>query len=103
LHGLFLETTEATASALMSAQRYKTAIDVLERAIAVDATTLDLEAALVRALHRSGAIAAAAHQYKHYAAAFRAEFGSDPPEFDLLVAVAEHVSQPGSRRSTADR
>jgi DNA-binding SARP family transcriptional activator len=86
LHALFLETTEAAANALSASGRFELAIDVLERAIAIDATSLDLEAALIRALHRSGAAAAAAHQYRHYTGAHRDEVGSDPPALDALLA-----------------
>jgi DNA-binding SARP family transcriptional activator len=86
LHALFLETTERTASALLAAGRFKPAIDVLGRAIAIDATSLHLEAILIRALHRSGAVAAAVHQYRHYAAAHQDEYGSDAPNFDVLIA-----------------
>jgi DNA-binding SARP family transcriptional activator len=88
VHGLFLETTEATANALSAIGRYELAVDVLGRAIAIDATSLDLEAALIRALHRSGAVAAAAHQYRHYSGAYREEVGMDPPAFEVLLGGA---------------
>jgi DNA-binding SARP family transcriptional activator len=89
LHGLFLETTEAAADALLAAGRVKAAIGILERAIAVDPSSLDLEATLVRALHRSGAIAAAAHQYRHYSRAYRDEYGTVPPELGVGFAMVE--------------
>jgi DNA-binding SARP family transcriptional activator len=88
LHGLFLETSEAAADALMAAERFKPAIDVLERAIAIDAAALELEGTLIRALHRSGAVAAAAHQYRHYASAYEGEHGAAAPDLAALLGGA---------------
>ena len=85
LHGLFLETAQATAGALMAAGQQLVAVDVIERALAVDSVALDLEATLVVALHRAGATAAANHQYRHYAKAYQEELGVPPPMFEDLV------------------
>lgn len=88
LHGLFLETAQATAHALMTAGQHQAAVDVIERALAVDPTALELEASLIVALHRSGATAAAAHQYRHYAKAHEEEVGESPRTLASLLASA---------------
>jgi DNA-binding SARP family transcriptional activator len=85
LHALYLETTELAVDALMATGRMALAIDVLERALAIDPGALELEVSLVRALHGSGAAAAATHQYRHYAVAHQEEYGASPPTFDELI------------------
>ncbi len=85
LHGLFLETTQATANALMKTGRHQAAIDVIERALAIDPTALELEANLIAALHRAGATAAAAHQYRHYVKTHEDELGLPAPLYSSLL------------------
>ena len=86
LHGLFLETTEATAEALLAAGRPQPAADVVQRALAIDPSALDLEVTLIRALHRCGATAAAVHQYRHYASSYEEESGEPAPSLAALVS-----------------
>jgi DNA-binding SARP family transcriptional activator len=85
LHGLFLEATQATAEALLVSGRPEPAADVLQRALAVDPTALELEAALIRALSLSGATAAAVHQYRHYAKAYEEDSGTPAPPLSALA------------------
>jgi DNA-binding SARP family transcriptional activator len=85
LHGLFLVAVEQAAVGLLAQGRYQAATDVLERALATDSEALTLEAKLVVALHRSGAKAAAAHQYRHFAKAYEEELGEAPPVLDDLL------------------
>jgi len=88
LHGLFLETAQATADALMAQGQHQAAADVIQRALAIDPTALDLEASLVVALHRAGATAAAAHQYRHYAKAHEEELAEKPRSLSSLLDMA---------------
>jgi len=85
LHGLFLDTVERTAEALLARTRHQAAIEVLMRALAIDADAVALEAKLVVALHRSGATAAALHQHRHFAKAYEAEVGEPAPSLAGLL------------------
>jgi DNA-binding SARP family transcriptional activator len=87
LHGLFLELAQATANALLATGRHQSAADVVERALAIDSSALELEATLVIALHGAGATAAAMHQYRHYAKAYEEELGLVPPPLSALLDV----------------
>jgi ATP/maltotriose-dependent transcriptional regulator MalT/DNA-binding SARP family transcriptional activator len=101
LHGLFLETTEAASGALLAAGRFKPAINVLERALAIDDSALELEVALIRALHQSGALAAAAHQYRHYAKAHQDEYGAAPQDLGTLLARRSDLQGPPDSTASA--
>jgi LuxR family maltose regulon positive regulatory protein len=85
LHGLFLEATEAAADALLASERPEVAADVVQRALAVDPTAIDLQATLIRALSRCGATAAALHQYRHYAKAYEEDIGGQAPPLEALL------------------
>jgi DNA-binding SARP family transcriptional activator len=87
LHALFLEAVQATATALQTTGRYQLAADIVEKALAIDPSALELEATLVVALHRSGATAAAAHQYSHFARAYEEEASDPPPSLIDLLAM----------------
>jgi DNA-binding SARP family transcriptional activator len=84
LHGLFLEAAQATATALMGVHREQLAVDVMQRALAIDPTAIELEAKLIAALRAVGATAAASHQYRHYAQAFAEETGGQAPSLASL-------------------
>ncbi len=79
VHSLYLEAVQATAGALLAERRQELAVDVLQRALAIDSANLELEASLVIGLHLAGATAAATHQFRHYAQALEEETG-EPPE-----------------------
>jgi len=81
LHSLFLAATQATGAALLAAGRDQLAVDVLQRALAIDPSAIELEAKLIGALHSAGATAAARHQYRHYAEVHEEETGERPPSF----------------------
>jgi LuxR family maltose regulon positive regulatory protein len=89
LHGLFLETTQAAADALLASARPQPATDILQRALAIDPSALELEATLVRSLHASGATAAAAHQYHHFAKAYEEETGDQAPSLETVSRPAQ--------------
>lgn len=85
LHSLFLEAAQRTAHTLMRDGRFRQARDVAARALAIDSSAIELEATLVIAFSRGGASAAAAHQYRHYAAAYEEEFGEAAPSLAELL------------------
>jgi len=93
LHGIYLEAVQAAADALLAKGNARVAIDVIQRALAVDPSAVELEGALVAALHRAGSTAAAAHQYRHFAKAYEDETGASPPPIaDLLKARSDSPS-----------
>jgi DNA-binding SARP family transcriptional activator len=50
----------------------------------VEPTAEQIEITLLRSYRQTGAHAAAAEQYSHYAAAQRADLGIDPPALESL-------------------
>lgn len=89
LHSIYLEAAQGAADALLAKGDVRLAIDVIQRALAVDASAVDLEGALVTALHRAGSTAAAAHQYRHFAKSYEEETGMSPPQLaDLITGQA---------------
>jgi DNA-binding SARP family transcriptional activator len=86
VHAQFLRLSQATAAALLATERTHAAIDVLSRAIELDALAFDLRASLIRNLKRVGAEDAAADHYRQYAGLMRRELGRRAPPFDELVS-----------------
>jgi len=85
LHTTYLLLVTATVSAMAARGMWAEATGVLMRAHGIDPDDLDLESALVRALARSGARAAAGEQYSHFARAYRALLGTEPPTMRGIV------------------
>ena len=81
VHATYLQLAQRTSEALLALGALQEGIDVIGRALVVDPTALDLEATLVTALWDSGAVAAAAHQYSHFARAYEEDLGVAPPTF----------------------
>jgi DNA-binding SARP family transcriptional activator len=81
VHGAYLRLAQATHERFVAAGRVDMAVEVLARALSIDPKALELEESLVEVLLADGALAAAARQYEHFAAAFRAEYAIEPPPF----------------------
>lgn len=79
LHSLYLELTQVTSEALVREGRVRSGIEVMSRALILDPDAFELEASLARALLDAGAVAAADHQYAHYARVYEEEYGEAPP------------------------
>ncbi len=86
VHATYLHLAQRTSEELLRLGDVQGGIDVIARALVVDPTALDLEASLVMALLDSGATAAAAHQYSHFAKACEEELGIDAPSLADLQA-----------------
>jgi DNA-binding SARP family transcriptional activator len=84
LHVAYLEVVEATVTRDMASGHEDRAIALARRALEVDEGVESLELALVRLYRATGAYAAAAEQYAHYATVQRDEFGVDPPPLASL-------------------
>ena len=102
VHATYLQLAQRTSEELVRSGDTQQAIDVIARALVVDPSALDLEASLIIALLESGATAAAAHQYSHFARACEEELGIEaPPLVDMHARGA--LVWPSLRKSAKDR
>ena len=79
LHVAYLEVIESAVTEDMATGHHGRAIDLAKRALDLDPTVESLEVALLRLYRTTGAHAAAAEQYGHYATMLKDELGVDPP------------------------
>jgi len=79
LHVAYLEVIESAVTDDMATGHHDRAIELARRALDVDPTVESLEVALLRLYRATGAHAAAAEQYGHYATMLRDELGVEPP------------------------
>ena len=78
LHSAFLGVIEAAATILEARGEFDPAVSALRRSLELDPEADALELRLLRLYRRSGAHAAAAEQYAHYATVLRDELGLEP-------------------------
>jgi DNA-binding SARP family transcriptional activator len=79
LHVAYLEVIESAVTDDMATGHHDRAIELARRALDLDPTVESLEVALLRLYRATGAHAAAAEQYGHYATMLRDELGVEPP------------------------
>ena len=84
LHAAYLEVVERSVLDDFTVGHYDRGIRIARRALEVDETAEQIEVSLLRLYRVSGAHAAAAEQYAHYAAFMREELGVEPPALDAL-------------------
>jgi DNA-binding SARP family transcriptional activator len=84
LHVAYLRVVEAAVTRDMASGHHDRAIELARRAVERDPSVESLELALLRLYRTTGAHAAAAEQYEHYATVLREEFGVDPPPLASL-------------------
>jgi DNA-binding SARP family transcriptional activator len=84
LHVAYLQVMEAAVTDDMASGHHDRAIELARRAIERDPSNETLELALLRLYRTTGAHAAAAEQYAHYAAVLREELGVEPPPLASL-------------------
>ena len=84
LHATYLEVIERSVHEDFTSGHYDRGIRIARRALDVDGTAEQVEVSLLRLYRASGAHAAAAEQYAHYASYMRAELGVEPPPLDSL-------------------
>ena len=70
-----------------NAGAYDRAIGLARRAIETDPEAEQIELSLLQLYRRTGAHAAAAEQYEHYAAVLRNDLGIEPPPLDIAVMI----------------
>lgn len=84
LHAAFLEIVERAVASDIDSGHYERGIKLARRALEVDPTADNIEVSLLRLYRASGAHAAAAEQYSHYAASMRDQLGIEPPPLENL-------------------
>jgi len=84
LHATFLEAVEKAVASGLAEGRFNEAIAIARRALTVDPDADQIELMLLRLYRVTGAHAAAAEQYGHYAHYLRSELGVDPPPLAAL-------------------
>lgn len=84
LHASFLGIVERAIEATIVKRDHGLGIRIARRALEIDPEADQIELGLVRLYRLSGATAAAAEQYAHYAATVRRELGVEPPPLESL-------------------
>jgi DNA-binding SARP family transcriptional activator len=84
LHAAFLQLVEAAIARDTASGSYTRAIELARRALECDPAADQVELSLLRLYRLSGAHAAAAEQYGHYAAAQRRDLGVEAPPLEML-------------------
>jgi DNA-binding SARP family transcriptional activator len=84
LHASYLEVVERALAGDMAGGHFGRGIRLARRVLDIDPGAEHVEVSLLRMYRASGAHAAAAEQYEHYAAVIRDQLGSDPPPLESL-------------------
>ena len=84
LHAAYLQIIEAAVTQDMASGHQDRAIELARRALDRDPAVESLEVALLRLYRATGAHAAAAEQYAHYASVLKEELGVDAPPLSSL-------------------
>jgi DNA-binding SARP family transcriptional activator/tetratricopeptide (TPR) repeat protein len=84
LHASYLEIVERSVIDDLTSGHYDRGIRIARRALDVDGSAEQIEVSLLRLYRVSGAHAAAAEQYAHYATYMREELGVEPLALDAL-------------------
>jgi DNA-binding SARP family transcriptional activator len=84
LHASYLEIVERSVLDDLRSGHYDRGITVARRALEADPSAEQIELSLLRLYRVTGAHAAAAEQYAHYATVLRDELGVEPPPLESL-------------------
>jgi DNA-binding SARP family transcriptional activator len=84
LHASYLEIVERALTSDLETGHFARGINLARRALDVDPSADQVEISLLRLYRASGAHAAAAEQYGHYASVMRDQLGIEPPPLDSL-------------------
>jgi DNA-binding SARP family transcriptional activator len=84
LHAAYLQVIEEAVRADMASAHFDRGIRLARTALEVDPSAEQLELSLLRLYRLSGAHAAAAEQYAHYANVMKTELGLQPPALHEL-------------------
>ena len=84
LHASFLEVVERAVTADLETGHFGRGIHLARRVLDIDPMAEQVEVSLLRLYRASGAHAAAAEQYGHYAVLMREQLGLEPPPLESL-------------------
>jgi DNA-binding SARP family transcriptional activator len=84
VHTEYLQIIEGAVTADMASGHHARAIRLARKALEIDPAVDSLELSLLRLYRATGAHAAAAEQYAHYAVLLRDELGVEPPPLSSL-------------------
>ena len=84
LHASFLDRIERSVTADTRAGAFDRALSVAQLAMQADPDAEQIELCLLRLYRRTGANAAAAEQYAHYASVMREQLGVEPPPLESI-------------------
>jgi DNA-binding SARP family transcriptional activator len=84
LHAAFLEIVERAVTTDLETGHFERGINLARRVLDIDPGAEQVEVSLLRLYRSSGAHAAAAEQYGHYASMMRDELGLEPPPLEAL-------------------
>jgi DNA-binding SARP family transcriptional activator len=84
LHASFLEIVERAVTGDIESGHFERGIVLARRVLDIDPGAEQIELSLLRLYRASGAHAAAAEQYGHYASVMREQLGLEPPPLDSL-------------------
>jgi DNA-binding SARP family transcriptional activator len=84
LHASYLDRVERSIVADTKAGAFDRALLVAQLALQADPDAEQIELCLLRLYRRTGANAAAAEQYTHYASVMREQLGVEPPPLDSI-------------------
>jgi DNA-binding SARP family transcriptional activator len=84
LHASYLEIVERSVRGDLETGHFDRGISLARRVLDVDPSAEHVEICLLRLYRASGAHAAAAEQYGHYAALMREQLGVEPPPLESL-------------------
>jgi DNA-binding SARP family transcriptional activator len=84
LHASYLEIVERAINDDIETGHFARGISLARRVLDVDPTAERVELSLLRLYRASGAHAAAAEQYSHYASTIREQLGIEPPALESL-------------------
>ena len=84
LHASYLEIVERAVTDDLETGHFERGIHLARQVLDVDPSAEQVELSLLRLYRASGAHAAAAEQYTHYASAMREQLGLEPPPLESL-------------------
>ena len=84
-----LEIVERAVTDDIETGHFDRGINLARRVLDVDPTAEHVEVSLLRLYRASGAHAAAAEQYSHYASVMREQLGVEPPPLEFLVVIGK--------------
>jgi len=84
LHAAYLEVVERAVRGDLETGHFDRGISLARQVLDIDPSAESVEISLLRLYRASGAHAAAAEQYAHYATAMREQLGVEPPPLESL-------------------